>query len=163
MWTERQRGATLVELIIAIIIIGVGLGGVLAAFTNTVRGSSDPVIRKQMLAIAEEMMEEIALKPYQAVTNSAPATCARDTYNDIFDYNGYASPSGGVCDLDGNAIATLAGYSVAVAVTQSALGGITAQNAAKIVVTVTHGSDDLTLTGWRTWYACDATTTTCPP
>lgn len=163
MWIERQRGVTLVEMIIAIVIIGVGLGGVLAAFTNTVRGSSDPVIRKQMLAIAEEMMEEIALKPYQPAANAAPASCARDTYNDIFDYNGYTSSGAGVCDLDGNAIAALTGYTVAVAVTSSALGGITAQNAAKIVVTVTHGSDQLTLAGWRTWYACDASTSSCPP
>lgn len=150
MYAKRQAGFTLVEMIIAIVILGIGLAGVAVAFSVAIGRSGDPVINVQMLAIAEEMIEEVQLKPYTAAANTAPAGCARDTYNDVSDYNGYAS-SGQVCTVDGVAVAALAGYSVSVGVTTSALSGVGA--AKKITVTVTRGSSSLTLVGWRTDYA----------
>jgi MSHA pilin protein MshD len=149
MSAKRQRGISLVELIIAIVIIAVGVAGVLAAFMTTVRGSADPMVRKQMLAVAEEMIEEIALKPYTAAANAAPAACARNTYNDIFDYNGYTRT--GICDIDGTAIPALAGYSVTVSVAVSPLAGVAAT--ARIAVSVSHGGDTLQLVAWRTDWA----------
>lgn len=60
----RQRGVTLIELVMFIIVVGVGVAGILLVYTNTVRYSADPVIRKQMLAVAEAMLEESALMPF---------------------------------------------------------------------------------------------------
>jgi MSHA pilin protein MshD len=140
---------TLMELVLAIVIIGVGLTGVLVAFNQAVRGSADPLVNKQMLAIAEEMMEEISLKPYASTPNPVPAVCARDTFNDLDDYNGYAAPA--ICDIEGNAIPSLATYGVAVTVAAAALpNGVAAK---RIVVTVTHGADNFTLTTYRTDWA----------
>jgi len=138
---------TLIELVIAIVIIGVGLAGLLAVFSNVVRGSADPVIHKQMLSIAEEMMEEIALKSYASSPNIAPAACARNTYNDIVDYNGYSATS--ICAIDGTAIPALAGYQINVAVVSDAttLGALASK---KITVTVTHGAESMQLISWRT-------------
>jgi MSHA pilin protein MshD len=140
---------TLIELVIAIVIISVGLVGLLAAVTTTVKSSAEPMVRKQMLAVAEEMLEEVALKPYTVAANAAPAVCARNTYNDIFDYNGYNHA--GICDMDGTAIPALAGYSIAVGVAAAPLVGVAA--AAKITVTVSHGGETLQLIGWRTDWA----------
>lgn len=146
----RQQGFTLIEMIMAIVVIGVGLAGVLVAFNQGVKNSADPVLRKQLQAVAEELMEEVALKPYAATANTTSG-CARSTFNDIFDYNGYTT-TGQVCDIDGNAIAALNGLSVAISVVGSALGGIPASAAAQITVTVSQGSDSISLTSWRTNY-----------
>lgn len=147
---RRVRGFTLVEMVLAIVVLGVGLAGVLLAYSTAVRGSADPLLHEQMLAVAETLMEEVLLKPYAAAPNAAPAGCARDTYNDIGDYNGYSSV-GQICAVDGTAIPALAGYSVNVAVAAGALSGVGA--ARRITVTVSRGGDSLVLTGWRTDWA----------
>jgi MSHA pilin protein MshD len=102
-----------------------------------------------MTAIAQELMEEIQLKPYAAAANAAPAGCARDTYNDIADYDGYSRA--GICTVDGVAIAALSGYAVSISVANGTLAGVSAAKA--ITVTVSQGGDSLSLTGWRTDYA----------
>jgi MSHA pilin protein MshD len=140
----------MVEMILAIVVIGVGLAGVMLAFSTAVGRSADPVIQQQMLAIAEELIEEVQLKPYAVSANSAPAGCARDTYNDVSDYHGYAT-SGQVCTVDGTAVAGLSGYSVSIAVATATLSGVGA--AKRITVTVTRGTQSLSLVGWRTDFA----------
>jgi MSHA pilin protein MshD len=139
---------TLVEMLIAIIVIGVGLTGVLAAFGAVTRSSADPLIQQQMLAIGEEMLEEIQLKPFAPAAHVAPSGCARDSFNDVADYDGYAKP---ICTIDGVAIASLASYAVSVQVQSATLAGVAA--AKRITVTVTHGGASLVLVGWRTGFA----------
>jgi MSHA pilin protein MshD len=136
-------------MLIAIVVVGVGLAGVLLAFSTLARGSADPVVHQQMMAIAEELMEEAQAKPYAAAANAAPAGCARDSFNDVADYNGYAT-SGQICTVDGTAVPALAGYSAAVSVAASTLDGVAAL---RIRVTVNRGGQTLVLTGWRTDYA----------
>jgi MSHA pilin protein MshD len=144
------RGFTLVEMLVAIVVLGVGLAGVLLAISNVTRGSADPLVHLQMRAIAEEMLEEIQLKPYTPAANAAPSSaCARDSFNDVSDYNGYSAS--GVCAVDGTAVPALAGYAVSVSVSSASLGGVAA--AKRISVTVTRGGTSLTLVGWRTDYA----------
>lgn len=144
------RGLTLIELVIAIVVLGVALAGLMLAFSVASRGSADPVVQRQLQAVAEELIDEIALKPYAPAANTAPAPCARDTYNDLADYDGYATSSR-VCTIDGTPIAALAGISVTVSVKPAALAGVAA--ALKITVQVSRGSTTLQLVAWRTGYA----------
>jgi len=48
----RQHGISLIELIMFLIIVSLGAVALLSVFTTTVRKSTDPMVRKQMLAIA---------------------------------------------------------------------------------------------------------------
>lgn len=148
MSSRPSRGFTLIEMVIAIVIIGIGLAGVLGAFNTTVKSSADPMIRKQMLAVAEEMLEEILLKPY-AVDSGTISGCNRSAADDIRDYGGYSQ---NVCDIDGAAVTGLSGYTVGVAVA----GPVSWQGIAdtlRITVTVTRSGETISLVGWRTDYA----------
>lgn len=167
--SNKQRGMTLVELVVAIVILGIGVVALMSAYATLIRGSAGPVIQKQMLAIAEEMIEEISHKPFAAQSNDAAAACARDTWNDLQDYATYdttksgcvstnASVSPQIYDITGSPITTLAGYGVAVSLSPDDLppapqpNPVTGGDCVRITVTVTHGSDSLTLSSWRTHY-----------
>lgn len=147
--SSKVRGFSLLELVLAIVVLGVGLAGLLLAFNQSVAASADPLLRKQMLSIAEEMMDEIRLRSFAPQASAAPAGCARSAFNDVDDYNGYNQTS--VCDIDGNAIISLSGYGVAVAVTNVTLPNSVA--AKRIAVTVNQGGNNLTLVGYRTGWA----------
>jgi len=55
----RQRGVTMIELILFIVIVGIAIGGIITVMNLTTRGSADPVRRKQALIIAEGLLEEV--------------------------------------------------------------------------------------------------------
>jgi MSHA pilin protein MshD len=78
--STRSRGVTLVELIVFIVIVGVALAGLFAAFNTMTAASADPQVRKQVLAIAESLMDEVALMPFTYCdpddANAATATGA---------------------------------------------------------------------------------------
>jgi MSHA pilin protein MshD len=62
--SSGQAGLSLIELIMFIVIVGVGLAGILSVLNITAQRSADPMIRKQMLAAAESLLEEVELMPF---------------------------------------------------------------------------------------------------
>ncbi|MBI3375540.1 MAG: type II secretion system protein [Betaproteobacteria bacterium] len=80
MSTRSCRGVTLIELVAFIVIVGVGMAGLFAAFNTMTAASADPQVRKQVLAIAESLMDEVALMPFTFCdpddANAATATSA---------------------------------------------------------------------------------------
>ena len=154
MYSKRMAGVTLIELIVAIVIISAALAGLVGAFTQANRASADPVITQQMLAVGESMMEEVLLKPFTINTEAAPT---RAQFNDVRDFDsvddanyGYAST--GIKDIDGAAIAGLERYNVNVRVNVNGvvLPGVAAGDVLRVTVTVSNGTQQLALTGWRT-------------
>lgn len=59
MRIRHEKGISLVELIMFIVIVSVGIAGILYVLNLTTQYSADPQRRKQALAIAEALMEEI--------------------------------------------------------------------------------------------------------
>lgn len=150
----KARGFTLVEMIVAIVVLGVGLAGVLSAFSSVVKSSADPMVQKQMLSIAEGMLEEIQVRPYATGTVTIVG-CNREFADDIGDYNGYGAADG--CgqprDMAGVPIPTLSGYQVSVQLNAAASLGAISSDVTRITVTVTRGGNTLSLVGYRTNYA----------
>jgi MSHA pilin protein MshD len=173
----RCRGVSLVETIMFIVIVGITVGGIMLMFANTTRASADPLIRKQALAIAESLLEEVRLMPFTfcdpddaaVYTANATADCAvpeasgpeggetryaaLTPFDNVNDYDGFAM-AGGILDITGTPIAGLGAYSATVAVTPIAFGVIPATDALQITVTVTGPANvAVTLDGIRTRYA----------
>ena len=137
-----QRGVSLIELIMFIVIISVALAGILLVMNLVTRHSADPLIRKQALAIAESMLEEIKLQDLSgtACAGTLGANATRANVSSVCDYNGY-STTAGIRDFSTNAqVPGLRSYNIAgVAVAQiPTLGGtpITAGSGVMITVTV---------------------------
>ena len=61
---HSQRGVSLIELVMFIMIVSVALAGILLVLNAAEKGSADPLVHKQALAIAEAMLEEIELMPF---------------------------------------------------------------------------------------------------
>lgn len=144
----RRRGFTLIEMVVLITVIAVGLAGILLTFQVAVRPSEDPQIRKQALAIAEAMLDEILLNSYDPL----PGTGARANFDDVDDYNGYNTGGGGIVDISGAAVAGLSAYNIVnVSVTATGLNGVA--EAKRITVTVRDPQgNDLSVDGYRTRY-----------
>jgi len=182
---SRQDGLSLIELVVFIVIVSVSIAGIFLVLNRAIQTSADPVARKQALAIAESLLEEVELMPFTfcdpddpAVTTAAsPAGCATvegtsptpvsetrysaPTFDNVGDYGGFdtntASPSG-IRDITSNLIPNLGAYRAQVSVVQSALGSIAATESLRITVTVTGpGNTTVTLDGYRTRYAPNAT------
>lgn len=60
----RQRGLSLIELLVFIVVVGIAVTGVLSIYSLNARTSADPLLRKQAVAIAESLLEEVLAKPY---------------------------------------------------------------------------------------------------
>lgn len=61
---SSERGISLIELIMFIVIISVALAGILTVMNKVTGHSADTLIRKQALAIAESLLEEVELMPF---------------------------------------------------------------------------------------------------
>ncbi|MBY0241137.1 MAG: hypothetical protein K2X55_17665 [Burkholderiaceae bacterium] len=78
-----RHGLTMVELVIFIVVVSIGVIGILQVITLNTRNSADPMRRKQALAIAESLIEEVRLASFtycdiadpNVTTASSPSAC----------------------------------------------------------------------------------------
>lgn len=179
--TARQRGLSLIELVIFMVVLSAALAGVLRVFIQATSASADPMLRRQALAIAESLMEEVQLMPLtfcdpdDANVETAPSSAACATsaeavgpeagetrfttpqFDNVNDYNGYAMS--GVVDITQTAVAGLAGYSASVTVAPAALNTISAGSGDALRITVSvnaPGGINVTLDGYRSRHAPNA-------
>ena len=142
MNSARQRGFTLVELIIFIVVVAAGLAGILTVMNTVVRSSADPLVRKQAIALADSILEEILQKDFadpDGLPNVVEAN--RTEWDDVSDYAGQTNAALGVP-------AALNAYVVGIAVVPdvAALGAIASL---RVTVTVTRGAEVIIMIGYR--------------
>ena len=174
----KQHGLSLIELLVFIIIVGVAVTGVLSVYSLNARSSVDPLIRKQAVAIAESLLDEVLSKPYtycdpddaNADTAVNAGECAtpetamgpetdenRDPnippYDNVNDYDGFSMV--GIQDISGAGVTGLEGYTATVQVQPAgAFNGIPAGETLLVTVTVAApGNHTVILSGYRTRYA----------
>ncbi|HTN32523.1 MAG TPA: type II secretion system protein [Marinobacter sp.] len=123
-WVER--GATLIELVITIVIISVAIAGVVGAFSVITGRSADPLNQTRAVELAQLYMDEILTKKYdesahQGGVPRVPGNCTsgpegaetRATFNDVDDYHGL---SGVPASHTNTALAGYEGFKVSVTV-----------------------------------------------
>ena len=146
---SRERGLTLIELIVFIVIISVGLVGILSVMNITTRSSADPMVRKQATAMAEAVLEEVLSKNY-CDPDLVPPSCvvsreaSRAMYDDIEDYNGQTIA--GNVTLGANPVLA-AGYTATITVAAQADVSNVAMR--RVSVTVNGAGEAITLFGYR--------------
>ena len=137
---RQQSGFTLIELVVFIVIVAVGVTGILLVMNTVVASSADPLVRKQALVLADSILEEILQKEY-ADPDSTSGETTRATFDDVDDYNGKSNST--FTDLP----TSLATYLITIVVDAPApLNGVTTK---RVRVTVSHGQESITLTGYR--------------
>lgn len=154
-----QRGATLIEIVLFIVIIGIAVGTVLGTLSLAAGRSADPLVRRQALAIAESLLQEIEAQPFGSTDPDGGADTlgpeagesrgsGTSPFDHVNDYHGYATT--GIVDADGSPVTGLSAYGVAVSVQPQALDNIAAADGLLVSVTVTGpGGASVTLTGFR--------------
>ncbi len=146
---HKQRGVTMIELLISIVIVSMASAAVLGVLAMTTGGSADPMIRHQAAAIADAYLEEIMLKPIDD-PDGVDGEGARADFDDLDDYDGLADA--GARDQFGNLIAGLGDYDIAVSVAVSTgLPSVAAGDQFRVDVVVTQGVDiNYILSSYRT-------------
>lgn len=146
---SRQLGITLIELVVAIVVIGIAASIILGVLASNVNASADPMVRQQAVAVARAYMEEILLRDF-VDPDGIDGEAARVDFDDVDDYNGLVNA--GARDQFDNPITGLADYTVSVNVASSgALPGVPAADCLRVDVTVSRAPFlTFTLSGYRT-------------
>ncbi len=102
----KQRGVTLIETMVFLVVVGIALGALLRVYQQAVMDSVDPVVRIRALEIAQAQLDEIIARKFDETTpvggvppcngiGGDPCTgiTADTDYDDVGDYNGYSDTS----------------------------------------------------------------------
>ena len=131
---HRIRGFTLIETVIAIVILstaGITIIGIMARMAES---SAEGLARTQSLSIARSYIDNIL---------------EQANFNDVDDFDGQVHD--GVRDAFGNVIPELSNYRVAVVVQNVGFDGISSSNSRFVRVTVTDPlGRQVLLSGYRT-------------
>lgn len=156
---SSQRGTTLVEVVMFILIVSTALSAVVGVLAFSGRYSADPLVQRQALAVAESLLHEVMSQPHttndldggaNAIGPESGETRYSTTtpFDHVDDYHGFTMS--GIVNVEGTAIAGLESYSAQVSVAAQALDNVPASEGLLVTVAVTGpGNYSVSLTGFR--------------
>ena len=183
MSSSRQRGVSMIELVVFIVVLGIGIAGMAALYNQLTRASVDPLVRKQAVAIASSLMEEVELHPFTycdpddplVFTETSETGCssaamresatigpevgetryATPRFDNVSDYNGFSMS--GISGINGTPVTGLSGFTASVSIVNAGAelpSGVPNTAALRIQVTVTGPAGvSVSLQGYRVRYA----------
>lgn len=178
---RRGRGLALIEVVVFIVVLGIAFVGMLTLYNRVTTASVDPLVRKQALALASSMLEEVELRAFtycdpddaNVYTANASGDCATaeaigpeagetryapPRFDNVNDYHGFSMSGAGILSADGQPVAGLAGYAASVTVANISPGELPSvadvNDALRITVTVSAPTGvNVSLQGYRLRYA----------
>ena len=152
MTSQRQHGFTLIELIIFIVVVGIGVAGILSAMNAVVTSSADPILRKQQVALADSMLEEVLLKSFADPDPLPSVEANRTLWDNVEDYNGINEVVSAAGPVFTGLPAELNGYRIQIATLNDGTTALAGVAAIRVTVTVTgtRDPDPIAMTGFRT-------------
>jgi MSHA pilin protein MshD len=179
--SNRARGFSLIEVVVFVLVLGIGIAAVVTLYGQLTKASVDPLVRKQALEIASSLLEEIELQPFTycdpddpaVFTATSAAGCAvpetigpqpgetryaDPRFDNVGDYSGFSMTGPNILDMSGTLIPGLGGYAVSVSIVNVAAGELPAMlstsDGLRITVTVTAPAGvSVALQGYRLRYA----------
>ena len=167
---QKQAGFSLIEMIVVIVVLGLGLTGVTMVITETVQQSPKPLVQTRAMELAQTYLDEILPKRFDETsgqggvprcdsTDNAAQACSgamgseagenRSTYDDVDDYDGLDNQPPVLAS--GNTPPNFDDYRVQVSVTYAGGDlGLANRSAKRITVTVTTPlGNSLPVTAYR--------------
>ena len=144
---NRSHGATLVELVIAIVVVAIAVASVLGLLSEISVRTAAAMTATQAESIASAYLDEALSKAFTD-PDLAPEV-GRQNLDDVGDYN---FVDNGARDAAGNLVPGLNQYTVQISAGLAALGAIPDAIQVDVRVTAPNGTISL-LTGFRTNYS----------
>lgn len=140
----RQRGVTLVELIVAIVVIALAGSALVGTLSYLAGTGTTPLLQAQAQSIADAYLAEISGKSFTD-PNGVDGEANRAQFDDVDDYNGLDDAA--ARDAFGNAAGN---FPVRVTLTAGGLGALPAADVWRIDVTVDYADTSLVATTYKT-------------
>ena len=104
-----ERGFTLIEMILAIVVFSIGVVGIMVVFYNTLGRSSNPLLRQRAVEVASSVMDDILSRKFDNDTPNGGGAIplsevnigkeskdgnSTETFDDVDDFNGLSCTTG---------------------------------------------------------------------
>lgn len=148
-----QRGVTLIELMVFIVVISLALGALLSVYRYSVINSVDPVVRVRLLEAAQSQLDVVLAQPYDENTPAGGVPACGSTVPEGSPPAPDCEGGGGVSAFDGESDNPYSGYQREVTVEFAGTElGLANNNYAKRITVVATAPDgqSVTLSAYRT-------------
>jgi MSHA pilin protein MshD len=141
---HTNKGVTLIELLVFIVVMAIAVTAVVGVYSETVRGSNDPLIRLRALELAQAQLDEVLARKFDENTPSGGVPACGSTGGPVCAGILADSDYDDVGDFDGFVDNSHSGYSIQVSVSEAG-GDLGLAPAQARLITVTVSAPSLSI------------------